>query len=138
MDTPWRIELLGRLRATQGDHVVTRFRARKTGLLLAYLAYDPERPHPREALIELLWPETEPHSGRSSLSRELTSLRRQLEPPGVPEGAVIIADRISVQLNPAACTTDVKAFETALQLAARAGGGAERAARLTEAAELYG
>src|SRR6266849_7276117 len=99
MDTRWRIELLGRLRATQGDHVVTRFRARRTGALLAYLAYYTDRPHPREVLIELLWPETEPHSGRSSLSRELTSLRRQLEPPGVSAGAVIVADRGSVQLN---------------------------------------
>src|SRR6266571_3153776 len=105
MHTPWRIELLGRLRATQGDRVVTRFRARKTGALLAYLAYHMERPHPRETLIEILWPETDPSSGRSSLSRELTSLRRQLEPPGVPAGAVIIADRHSVQLNPAACAT---------------------------------
>ena len=60
MDTPWHIELLGRLRATQGDHVVTRFRARRTGALLAYLAYYLERPHPREVLIELLWPEAEP------------------------------------------------------------------------------
>jgi DNA-binding SARP family transcriptional activator len=138
MDTPWRIELLGRLRATQGDRVVTRFRARKTGALLAYLAYYLERPHPREVLIELLWPEAEPHSGRSSLSRELTSLRRQLEPPGIPAGAVIIADRDSVQLNPAACATDVQAFETRLQLAARARGSAERITRLTEAVERYG
>src|SRR5713101_7635240 len=60
MDTPWRIELLGRLRATQGDRVVTRFRAQKGGALLAYLAYHLDRPHPREELIELLWPEAEP------------------------------------------------------------------------------
>src|SRR5260370_305541 len=93
MHTLWRIELLGRLRATQGDRVVTRFRARKTGALLAYLAYSMERPHPREVLIELLWPETEPRSGRSSLSRELASLRRQLEPPGVPAGAVEVSLR---------------------------------------------
>jgi DNA-binding SARP family transcriptional activator len=76
MDTPWRIELLGRLRATQGDRVVTRFRAQKGGALLAYLAYHLHRPHPREVLIELLWPEVEPHSGRNNLRRELTSLRR--------------------------------------------------------------
>src|SRR5437762_3283528 len=137
MDTQWRIELLGRLRATQGDHVVSRFRARRTGALLAYLAYHLDRPHPREVLIELLWPQTEPSSGRNNLSRELSSLRRQLEPPGVPAGAVVVADRDSVQLNPAACATDVQAFETALRNAARARGSAERVACLTEAAELY-
>jgi DNA-binding SARP family transcriptional activator len=139
----WRIELLGRLRATQGDRVVTRFRARKTGVLFAYLAHHLDRPHPREQLIELLWPEAGPRSGRSGLSRELTSLRRQLEPPGyprsgwMPAGTVIIADRDTVQLNPAACVTDVHAFETALQHAARARSGGERIERLTEAVELY-
>src|SRR5436190_12196787 len=103
METRWRIELLGRLRATQGDHVVTRFRARRTGALLAYLSYYLDRPHPREVLIELLWPEAEPATGRNNLRRELTSLRRQLEPPGVPAGAVVVADRDVVQLLPAAC-----------------------------------
>jgi DNA-binding SARP family transcriptional activator len=143
MDTPWRIELLGRLRATQGDRVVTRFRARKTGALLAYLAYYRERPHPREALIELFWPETEPHSGRNNLRRELSSLRRQLEPPGyprsewLPTGAVLVADRATVQLNPAACTTDVIEFEAALADAARATRASERARRLSAAVDRY-
>src|SRR5947209_14982709 len=114
MDTPWHIELLGRLRATQGDRVVTRFRARRTGWLLAYLAYYLDRPHPREVLIEMLWPQVEVRTGRNNLSRELNSLRRQLEPPGVPPGAVIAARRDAVQLNPAAYWTDVQSFETAL------------------------
>src|SRR5439155_26404554 len=86
MNTPWRIELLGRLRATQGDRVVTRFRERRTGALLAYLAYHLDRPHPRGVLIELLWPAAEPHLGRGHLRRELPSLRRQLAPPGYPRG----------------------------------------------------
>jgi predicted ATPase/DNA-binding SARP family transcriptional activator len=136
MNTPWHIELLGRLRATQGDCVLTRFRARRTGALLAYLAYYLDRPHPREVLIELFWPEAEPGSGRNNLSRELNSLRRQLEPPGVPAGAVVVADRNTVQLNPTACTTDVQAFEAALHTAARARSSTERAERLAEAVDL--
>src|SRR5207253_2862093 len=75
---------------------------------------------------------------RGRLSRELTSLRRQLEPPGVPAGAVIVADHANVQLNPAACVTDVMEFEAALQAATRANGDDERIARLIKAAELYG
>src|SRR4051794_6151199 len=106
MNAPWRIELLGRLRATQGDRVVSRFRARRTGSLLAYLAYYRDRPHPRVALMELLWPGAASHLGRANLRRELSSLRRQLEPPGVNPGAVIAADRDRVQLNPAACEID--------------------------------
>jgi hypothetical protein len=46
MDAPWRIELLGCLRATRDDRVVTRFQTHKTGALLAYLAYHCQRPIP--------------------------------------------------------------------------------------------
>ena len=98
-----------RLRATQGDRVVSRFRTHKTGALLAYLAFHLHRSHSREALIELFWPESPPELGRASLRKALSSLRHQLEPPGVPEGAVILADRETVQFNPAAVTTDVAA-----------------------------
>jgi len=38
MDVGCRIELLGRLRVTQGDRDTTRFRTQKTEALLAYLA----------------------------------------------------------------------------------------------------
>ncbi len=56
MDARCRIELLGRLRVQQGDRQITRFRTQKTGTLLAYMAYHIERAHPREVLIEPLWP----------------------------------------------------------------------------------
>jgi predicted ATPase/DNA-binding SARP family transcriptional activator len=136
MDAPWRIELLGWLRASQGDCVVRRFRRQKTGMLLAYLAYHCQRSHPREALIELLWPECPREVGRNRLRVALTSLRRQLEPPGVPPGAVLLADAASLQLSPAACTTDVAEFEAAVA-AARADSGTGRMQRLLEAAEQY-
>src|SRR5437016_8761973 len=123
MDALWRIELLGGLRATRDDRVVTRFQTQKTGALLAYLAYYSQRSHPREELIELLWPESEPRAGRNKLSLALSSLRHQFEPPGVPAGVVILAHRTAVQLNPAAINTDVAQFEVALRAAAQAGSG---------------
>jgi DNA-binding SARP family transcriptional activator len=137
MDQPWRIELFGWLRAVQAERVVARFRTRKAGALLAYLAYYSHRSHPRELLIELLWPGCETAAGRANLRAELTSLRHQLEPPGVPPGAVILADRDAVQLNPAACVTDVALFEAALTAAERATSPAKRAELLLAAAELY-
>jgi predicted ATPase/DNA-binding SARP family transcriptional activator len=138
MDTPWRIELLGGLRATRDDRVIARFQTQKTGALLAYLAYHCHRSYPRELLIELLWPESEPRAGRNKLSLALSSLRRQLEPPGVLAGAVIIANRAAVQLNPAAVRTDVAQFDAALRAAAREKNGFEQAQRLAEAIDLYG
>ncbi len=137
MDTPWRIEMLGWLRAVQGERIVSRFRTRKTGALLAYLAFHLHRSQPRELLIELLWPEATPELGRNSLSKALTSLRHQLEPPGVPAGAVILADRDTVRLNPAAVITDVGQFEGALHSADRAREAGECCRWLIEAAEQY-
>lgn len=137
METRWRIGLLGELRATQGDRVISRFRSQKTGVLLAYLAYHCHRTHQREALIELLWPEGEPHSGRQRLSTALSWLRDQLEPPDVPTGAVLVADRASVRLNPEGITTDVIEFRASLQAAKHAGGSAEQTERLAQAVELY-
>jgi predicted ATPase/DNA-binding SARP family transcriptional activator len=133
----WRIALFGELRAEGDGRVVTRFRRQKTGLLLAYLAYHLPRTHLRDALIELLWPEGDLQAGRHSLSVALSSLRQQLEPPGVPAGAVLVADRASVCLNPAVVTTDVAEFEAALRSAERAGSRAERAESLTRAVDLY-
>src|SRR5262245_37877560 len=106
MEPRWRIELLGGLRAVQGDRAITRFRTLKSGELLAYLAHHRQRPHPREVLIELLWPECDLAAGRNRLSTTLSTLRHQLEPPGVPLGAVLQADRSTIQLNPAMVTTD--------------------------------
>ena len=69
MDTRWRIELLGRLRARYGSGEIARFPRPKAGELLAYLAYYPRRSHSREALIEVLWPEIDPELGRNALRK---------------------------------------------------------------------
>jgi DNA-binding SARP family transcriptional activator/class 3 adenylate cyclase len=137
MDAPWRIEMFGGLCATRGPQVVRRFRSQKISALLAYLAYYSHRSHPRDTLIELLWPEADLHAARNRLSVSLSSLRRQLEPPGVPAGAVIIADTMTVRLNSQSLTTDVAEFSTALQGAERAGSSTERLERLAEAVEVY-
>jgi predicted ATPase/DNA-binding SARP family transcriptional activator len=136
-DLPWRIEMLGWLRATRGDQVVRRFRMQKAGALLAYLAYYSHRSQARSELIELLWPDCDPQVGRHNLRQALSSLRHQMEPPGIVPGSIIIADHATVQLNPAAVETDVAQFEAALQAAARAGNAVQQAQILTEAAELY-
>ena len=113
---------MGNLRAIHrsSGQAITRFRTHKTGALLACLAYARDRPHSREALIDLLWPDVRIETGRHNLSNALTALRRQLEPTGISVGSVLAANRASVQLRAAAVTTDVAAFESSLQTAARA------------------
>jgi predicted ATPase/DNA-binding SARP family transcriptional activator len=133
----WQIRLLGELRAVRGEQAITRFRRHTAGVLLAYLAYYPQRSHPREEVIDLLWPECEPAVGRDRLSTDLSSLRRQLEPPGILPGAVLRADRSTVGLNASAVTTDVGEFEAALALSLRARNELEREQWLREAVERY-
>jgi DNA-binding SARP family transcriptional activator len=136
METLWKIELFGGLRARCGDPVVERFHTQKTASLLAYLALK-LRPRPREILINLSWPEAEPEVARNSLSAALSSLRRQLEADR-PAGSVLVADRSSAGLNSAAITTDVAEFENALRQAGTATNDTERVQWLAKAVELYG
>src|SRR5947209_3413273 len=91
----WRIEMLGGLRAVHPERVITRFRSQKAGSLLAYLAFYPHRAHSRDQLIEILWPEDELDAARNKLRIALSSLRSQLEPPGVARGSVLTATRIT-------------------------------------------
>ena len=121
MNEPWKINLLGELRAERDGRSITRFRTQKAAILLAYLAYFQKRPHPREKLLDLLWPESDMEAGRANLRTALASLRRQLEPPGVAMGSVIVADRVNLRLNPAAVRVDVAQFEDALRNAAQEG-----------------
>ena len=105
----WRIEMLGGLRAARGDRPVLRFPTRKTALLLAYLALHPGRFHPREALAEMLWPDVPQEAQRHNLRLTLSRLRTVFSPD-----TLIEADRLTVRLNPAAFTTDVREFEQAV------------------------
>src|SRR5439155_27028923 len=111
MDAACVIELFGGLRVRQGDRTITRFRTHKTAALLAFLAFYRERPHSREALIEMHWPDDELEAGRGKLRLALSSLRAQLQPPGGPAAAVVPADRRPAQLNPRFMATDGGQFE---------------------------
>jgi predicted ATPase/DNA-binding SARP family transcriptional activator len=115
MNQLWTVEMLGGLQARQEDRVIARFKTYKTGTLLAFLSCFLHRAHPREELIERFWPDVTLEQGRPSLSVALSSLRHQLEPPGVASGSVIVADHASVRLNPLAVTTDVALFEEPLR-----------------------
>jgi predicted ATPase/DNA-binding SARP family transcriptional activator len=133
----WTLQLLGGLSAYSQDRKLTRFRTQKAASLLAYLACRPV-PHPRETLIAMLWPDAEPDAGRHNLNNALSFLRHRLEPPGVPPGTVVLADRFTVQLNPETATSDVVSFESFVRQAGRPGiSETERLSLLQKAADLY-
>jgi DNA-binding SARP family transcriptional activator len=73
----------------------------KVRALLAYLAVEAERPHRREALLGLLWPDLPEAAARNNLRQVLATLRdalgdRTVTPP------FLLVDRTEIQFNPAA------------------------------------
>ena len=132
-----RVELFGALRLIHQGRVTDRFRRQKSALLLAYLALHPGRPHPRERLTDLLWPEMEGDAARDNLSATLSSLRRELEPPEVPAGTFLVADRQSVGLNGERIATDVAEFDHLLRSARSSPVVTDRARLLARAVALY-
>lgn len=133
----YRIQLLTGLQVQLGERTIARFSTQKAAALLAYLACHSGQTHPREVLIDMLWPDTILRAGRASLSQALSSLRRQLEIPGIPAGALIQTTYSTVGLNPDVITTDVAEFEAALRSAAQVTDSEQRARFLTEAVECY-
>ena len=114
----WDIALLGRLSARRRAWSVDGFTTRKTASLFGYLALHVGQPQSRDALVELLWPESNVQRARNSLSKALSALRHQLEPPGVAPGTVLVTDRRTVHLAADSCRTDVQRF---CELCKRAG-----------------
>jgi TolB-like protein/DNA-binding SARP family transcriptional activator len=117
------IELLGGLSARTADGEELLFPTRKARLLLAFLAVEPGRAHPRDRLTNLLWAGRGDEQARGSLRNALSSLRRVL-------GADAVAiDKDRVALVPDAVTVDVVLFQA---LAAQ-----DDTLSLTKAAGLY-
>ena len=107
----WVVRLLGDVQAASGTRAITRWPSRAVAMLLATFALDPQRAHPREELIERIWPGVAPEAGRNRLRQALSALRALLEPAGGPAGDVLLADRAVVRVAPGALDCDVHRFE---------------------------
>jgi predicted ATPase/tetratricopeptide (TPR) repeat protein len=112
--TRWQLRLLG---AVEARHVqgtaVQRFPSRAAVQLLARLALAPDRAHPREELVDLLWPDAPLDTGRNRLRQVLSVLKTALESAG--GGPVILADRSTLRLSPGALACDATQFERLLR-----------------------
>lgn len=132
-----QVELFGGIKAIVSGRVVARFRTEKTALLLAYCAYFLGREHPRETLIEMLWPDSDPDQARNSLSKAVSSLRNQLEPAGIEPGTVLQADRRTVGLNPDFATCDAHRFARLIEAANKISDPSAEMAALEQAVGLF-
>jgi len=107
----WSVRLLGAVEARGVGGTITRWPSRAVAALLARLALEPDCAHPREELIELLWPGVSLEVGRNRLRQALSTLRTLLEPPGPHPMPVLVADRQAVRVVPGALACDVRELE---------------------------
>jgi len=92
------LSVLGPFQAALDGEPITDFESDKVRALLAYLAVESERPHRRETLAGLLWPERPERRARRSLNQALYNLRcaigdRDATPP------FLLATRQTLRFN---------------------------------------
>jgi WD40 repeat protein/serine/threonine protein kinase len=92
------ISLLGAIQVSLDGEPVVGFNSNKVRALLAYLVTEAERPHQRDKLAALLWPETSSREARNNLRYALSNLRgviqdRLAEPP------FLLISRETIQFN---------------------------------------
>ncbi|MBN2005010.1 MAG: tetratricopeptide repeat protein [Anaerolineae bacterium] len=90
--------LLGTFQVTVDGEPVPGFATDKARALLAYLAVESERPHRRDTLATLLWPEQPDEKARHSLRQALSNLRQVLNDLDDESGFLQVT-RESVQFN---------------------------------------
>jgi predicted ATPase/DNA-binding SARP family transcriptional activator len=112
------IFLLGPFHVTLDGRAVTDFEYDTVRALLAFLALESDRPHRREALAGLLWPQVSDRVARNNFRNALFTLRRAI---GDATAQIPFLDitRDTVQFNPQSDhTLDVRAFNTHLDACA--------------------
>lgn len=115
---PLRLTLFGGFDAQLGAHAPGSFPTDKARALLAFLAVESGRPHRRDALAGLLWPDLPNEDARRNLRKTLFHLKKTLEgawPDGLEFEQLIQAARDSIQLDPRLVDLDARNFHAALE-----------------------
>jgi DNA-binding SARP family transcriptional activator/predicted ATPase/energy-coupling factor transporter ATP-binding protein EcfA2 len=128
------LSLLGSFQACLDGQPVTGFKSNKERALLAYLAVEADRPHRREVLAGLLWPDWPDRDALSNLRYALSNLRqvigdRTAEPP------FLLVTRDTLQFDrDSDCALDVRVLSQAVEIDKADPPDVER---LEEAVALY-
>jgi predicted ATPase len=105
------LALLGPLQIVLDGRSISGFAYSKARALLVYLAVESDRPHPREALVTLLWPDLPEQAARTNLRQALASLREAIGDTTAATPFLLIT-RDALQFNPASDhTLDIHGFE---------------------------
>ena len=134
--------VLGAMQATLADGETAKFRSDQTRALLAYLAVEADRPHRRDALVGLLWPNESDQTARHNLRQTLYSLRQTIG-DSLARPPYLLITRDEIQFNMTSdCVIDVALFNahlatTASHTHSRLDACAVCALRLQQAVDLY-
>lgn len=93
------IALLGRFQVLRDGVPVSGIESERGRGLLAYLAVEGDRPHRRDGLGALLWPEADDSRMRQNLRRALYNLRQTFDPPATDTPLLLVTPQ-DVHLNP--------------------------------------
>ncbi len=107
------LALLGSLHVTIGGRAA-RFESDKARALLAYLCVEAGRPHRRETLMGLLWPESPEDTARRNLRQALYTLRQAIGDHSAATPYLLIS-RDEIQFNTASdYSLDIATFDALL------------------------
>ena len=93
------LSLLGPFQVFLDGRPLTSFESSKVRALLAFLAVEGGRPHPRDVLAGMLWPERTNSDALANLRYALYDLRNVIADREAVPGFLLI-NRSSIQLNP--------------------------------------
>ena len=136
------LALLGGFEVILDDHRLMAFETVKVRALLAYLVVEAGRPHQREILADLLWPDAPGDAARTYLRQALVNLREVLR-DRLATPAFLAITRDTIQFNASSDHwLDITAFSALLAACARdphrqPAACARCAQRLEAAAALY-
>lgn len=111
------LSLLGTFQASAGERPITNFATDKVRALLAYLAVEADRPHRRDTLAALLWPDRDDTGARNNLRLSLHRLREALDAaaPALSDD-VFDVTRETVRARAAAVEVDANRFIALLEM----------------------
>jgi DNA-binding SARP family transcriptional activator len=92
------LTVLGPFQATLVGEPIAGFESNKVRALLAYLAVEADRPHPRDKLAGLLWPERPDNAARNNLRYALANLRKAIGADRATS-PLLCASRQAIQFN---------------------------------------
>ena len=109
------IHVLGLFQASLDGELIDGFHSDKVRALLTYLCVEEERPHRREKLAGLLWPDLPERSARTNLRHALANLRQVIgDQQATP--AFLLISRQTIRFNSNSdAWIDAVAFTSALQ-----------------------